>query len=58
VGYFEGHGVPKASQQPREPEEIPCEGSVRDPLETEGAAMAEWPEGLKAWVEALGGHFE
>jgi hypothetical protein len=29
VGCFGGHGVPKASQQPREPKESPCEG--RDP---------------------------
>ena len=28
------------------------------PLETEGAATAEWPERLKACVEAEGGHFE
>ena len=28
------------------------------PLETLPAAMAEWPEGLKAYVEAEGGHFE
>ena len=28
---FGGHGVPRASQQPLEPEEIPCEGSGRDP---------------------------
>ena len=31
VGCFGGHGMPKASQQPGEPEEIPCEGSGRDP---------------------------
>jgi hypothetical protein len=31
VGCFRGHGVPKVSQQPGEPEEIPCEGSSRDP---------------------------
>jgi len=30
VGCFEGQGLPKASQQPGEPEEIPCEGSSRD----------------------------
>ena len=28
------------------------------PLETEGAATAEWPECLKAYVEIYGGHFE
>ena len=28
---FGGHGVPTASQQPGEPEEILCEGSGRDP---------------------------
>jgi len=31
VGCFGGHGMPKASQRPGEPEEIPCEGSGRDP---------------------------
>jgi len=31
VGCFEGHGLPKATQQPGEPEEIPLEGSGRDP---------------------------
>ena len=31
MGCFGGHGVLKASQQPGEPEEIPCEGSGRDP---------------------------
>jgi len=31
VGCFGEHGVQKASQQPGEPEEIPCEGSGRDP---------------------------
>ena len=33
VGCFEGHGLAKATQQPGEPEEIPLEGSGRDPLE-------------------------
>jgi hypothetical protein len=28
------------------------------PLETVRAAIAEWPERLKAYVEAEGGHFE
>ena len=31
VGCFGGHGVMKASQQPREPKEIPCDSSSRDP---------------------------
>jgi len=31
VGCFGGHGVLKASQQPGEPEEFPCEGSGGDP---------------------------
>ena len=31
MGCFEGHGMPKASQQLGEPEEIPCVGSTRDP---------------------------
>jgi hypothetical protein len=44
--------MPKASQQPGEPQEIPCEGSGRDlSLETESAATAEWPEGLKACIQ-------
>jgi hypothetical protein len=30
VGHFGGHGVPKASQQLREPKEIPCDGNSRD----------------------------
>ena len=30
---FGGHGMSKASQQPREPEEIPREGCGRDPPE-------------------------
>jgi hypothetical protein len=32
--------------------------AVEIPLETERAATAEWPDCLKACVEALGGHFE
>ena len=31
MGCFEGHGLPKESQQPGEPEEILCAGSGRDP---------------------------
>ena len=31
MGCFGGNGMPKASQQPGEPEEIPYEGSGRDP---------------------------
>jgi len=52
VGCFGGHGVPKASQQPGQPEEVPCEDSGRDPLETDRAVTAEWPEHLRAFVEA------
>jgi len=52
LGSFGGHGMPKASQQPGEPEEIPWEGSGRDPLEMERASTAEWPGCLKACVEA------
>jgi len=52
VGRFGGYGVAKVSQQPGEPEEIPCEGSGRDPLETECAATAQWLEHLKACVKA------
>ena len=50
MGCFGGHGLPKASQQPRQSEEIP--------LETVRAVMAEWPEHLKACVEEEGGRFE
>jgi len=32
VGCFGGNGLPKASQQPGQSEEIPCESSGRDPL--------------------------
>ena len=31
MGSFGRHEVPKVSQQPEEPEEIPCKGSNRDP---------------------------
>jgi len=31
VGCFRGHGMPRTSQQPGEPKEIPCKGSDRDP---------------------------
>jgi len=31
MGCFGGHGSPKASQQPGQPEEIPRESSGRDP---------------------------
>jgi len=55
VDLFVGHGVPKASQ---EPEEIPCEGSGRDPLGDGACGDSEWPECLKVCVDAYGGHFE
>ena len=58
MGCFGGHGLPKASQQPGQPEEIPLESSGRDPSGAVRAAIAEWPDGLKACVEAEGGHFE
>jgi hypothetical protein len=32
--------------------------AAKNPLETVRAAIAEWPECLKACVEAEGGHFE
>jgi len=50
VGCFRGHGLSKMSQQCGQSEEIP--------LETVRAAIAEWPEHLKACVGAEGGHFE
>ena len=31
MGCFGGHGIQETSQQPGQPEEIPCEGSSRDP---------------------------
>ena len=43
--------VPTASQQPGEPEEIPCEGSGRDPP-GDGAC------GDSRVTGAQGGHFE
>jgi len=49
-GLFGGHSLPKASQQPGQPEEIPLE-KVR-------ATTAEWLEHLKACVKAEGSHFE
>jgi len=33
VGCFGGHGLPKASQQRGQPEEIPSESNGRDPPE-------------------------
>jgi hypothetical protein len=32
--------------------------ATENPLETERVATAEWPEGLKVYVEVQGGHFE
>jgi hypothetical protein len=58
VGCFGGHGLPKASQQPGQSEEIPRESSGNDPLGEVCVAIAEWPERLKACVEAEGVHFE
>ena len=55
---FEEHGLPKGSQQPGEPKEIPCEGSGCDPMVTVCVVIPEWPERLKACVEEEGGHFE
>jgi len=43
----------KASQQPGEPEEIPCEGSGRDPLgdgECSDTRVAEVSEGLRRGI--------
>jgi len=58
VGCFGGYGLPKVSQPSGQSEDIPRESSSTDPLETVRAAIAEWPECLKACVEAQGGHFE
>jgi len=59
VGCFEGHGLPKESQQPVEPDEILCEVSSRDlPGERVCVVTAEWLEGLKACIKAESGHFE
>jgi len=49
VGCFGERGLPKASQQSGQSGEIH--------LETVRAAIAEWPEHIKACVEADGGHF-
>jgi hypothetical protein len=40
--------MPKASQQPGEPEEIPCEDSGRDPPGDGACSESRWPEHLKA----------
>ena len=53
---FRGHGFLKAAQ-PAKSQEIDCEGSGRDTLETVRAAIAQWPERVKVCVEAEGGHF-
>jgi hypothetical protein len=49
VGCFEGYVLPKASQQPGKPEEIPPDGKIS--LEMVQAAITEWLERLKASVE-------
>jgi len=58
VGCFRGHGLSKASQQPGQSEENPRESGGISPMETVRAAIAEWPEHLKACIKAEGGHFE
>jgi len=50
--------LPKAPQQPGQPEEIPRESSGKDPLKMVCAAIAEWLERIKACVGAESGHFE
>jgi len=50
--------VPRASQQRGEYEGSLVREAAEIPLETEHAATAEWPEGLKACIEAWSGHFE
>ena len=40
--------MPKAPQHPGQSEEIPREAAAEIPLETVCAAIAEWPERLKA----------
>jgi len=65
VGCFEGHGLPKESQQPGEPGKILREGSGRD-LPGDGVCVCvcvcvvteEWLEHLKACIKAESGHFE
>jgi len=50
LGCFEGHGESKVSRQPGEPEEIPCEGSGRDPPgdgECDDSRVARASEGLR-----------
>jgi len=58
VGCFRGYGLPKASQQPGQPEEIPHEAAAEIPLEKVHATIAEWPEHLEACIAAEDGHFE
>jgi len=58
VGCFGRHGLSEAPQKPGQPEEIPRKAAAEIPLETVRAAIAEWPERLKACVGAKGDHFE
>jgi len=50
--------LPKASQQPGQPEEIPHEAAAEILLEMVLAVIAEWPEHLEDCMGAEGGHFE
>jgi hypothetical protein len=59
VGCFGEGGLPKASQQPGQSEDDNLKkAAAQISLETARAATADWPERLKACVEAKGGHFE
>jgi hypothetical protein len=61
VGCFGGHGLPKVSRQPGDPEEIPRESGGTDPP-GDGVCgdsrLARPSQGLWACVEAEGDHFE
>jgi len=50
--------LPKASQQPGQSEEIPRESNGRYPPGDSACRDSNWPERLKACVEAESGHFE
>ena len=55
VGSFGGHGLPERHNLDS-PNRSLVKAATEIPLETVRAAIAEWPESLKACAEAEGGH--